>query len=473
MSPWAYVDAVGQAAAVHAGEVSSAELVDAAIDRIEQLNPTLGAVVHERFARARAEARGPLPDGPLRGVPFLLKDAVQHSAGDRYQHGMRLLRDNPWVSPADTELTARYRRAGLVQLGRTTVPELTVATTTEPLAHPPARNPWDLSRSAGGSSGGSAVAVASGMVPVGHGNDMGGSIRIPASCCGLVGLKPSRDRMSPAPLHGEYWGPLTHEHVLTRTVRDTAAVLDATAGPVPGDLHTAPPPRRPWLEETLVDPPRLRIGLTTDRPDGLAVDPECRRAAEDAGALLARLGHDVEPFHAAALRDDDGYFAFSTLLAVAVAHDVQHWQHATGQQAELEPLPAMLEQMGRDLRAIDLVAATDRLGTWSRRVAAATSAVDVLVTPTMAVLPPPLGTLSGDVPLDDALPGAIDMSVLAIPFNVSGQPAVSLPLHWSAEGLPVGVQLVAAYGREDLLLALSAQLERAAPWHDRVPPCWA
>jgi amidase len=469
LTSWAYVDALGQAAAVRAGDVTPAELVEGAIARIEELNPVLGAVVHERFDRARAEARGPLPDGPLRGVPFLLKDAVQHSAGDRYQHGMRLLRDHAFVSPADTELTARYRRAGLVQLGRTTVPELTVATTTEPLAHPPARNPWDLTRSAGGSSGGSAVAVASGMVPVAHGNDMGGSIRIPASCCGLVGLKPSRDRTSPAPLHGEYWGPLTHEHVLTRTVRDSAAVLDATAGPVAGDLHSAPPPRRPWLDETLTDPPRLRVGLTTDRPDGIAVDAECRRAAEEAAALLARLGHDVEPFDATALRDDDGYSAFSTLLAVAVAHDVRHWQQVTRRQAELEPLPALLEQLGRDVLATDLVAATDRLATWGRRVAAATAAVDVLVTPTMAVLPPPLGRLSGDVPLDEALPGAIDMSVLAIPFNVSGQPAISLPLHRTPDGLPVGVQLVAAYGREDLLLSLSAQLERATPWAQHRP----
>jgi amidase len=276
--------------------------------------------------------------------------------------------------------------------------------------------------------------------------------------------------MSPAPLHGEYWGPLTHEHVLTRTVRDTAAVLDATAGPVAGDLHAAPPPLRPWLDETLVDPPRLRIGMTTARPDGLAVDPECRRAAEDAAALLERLGHDVEPFDATALRDDDGYSAFSTLLAVAVAHDVRHWQQVTRRQAELEPLPALLEQLGRDVLATDLVAATDRLATWSRRVAAATAAVDVLVTPTMAVLPPPLGRLSGDVPLDEALPGAIDMSVLAIPFNVSGQPAISLPLHRTPDGLPVGVQLVAAYGREDLLLSLSEQLERAAPWAQHRPP---
>jgi len=466
---WAYVDAVGSAAAVRKGEVSPAELVDAAIARIEKLDPGLNAVVHERFERARAEARGPLPDGPFTGVPFLLKDAVQHSAGDRYQHGLRLLRDTPYVSPADTELTARYRRAGVVLLGRTTVPELTVSTTTEPLAHGPVHNPWDRTRSAGGSSGGSAAAVAAGMVPAAHGNDMGGSIRIPASCCGLVGLKPSRDRTSPAPLHGEYWGPLTHEHVLTRTVRDSAAFLDATAGPVAGDLHTAPPPARPWLDEVGHDPAQLRIGIVTDRPDGGVVDAACVRAVAETARLLERLGHVVEPMPAPWLSDDAGSGGFTTLLAVAVAADVRHWEQVTGRPAELEPFSAMLAEMGRGVLAVDVVAATDAVAAWSRRVAGGTAAVDVLVTPTMAIVPPPLGRLSGDRSLEDALPGAADMSYFALPFNVSGQPAVSLPLHRTDGDLPVGVQLVAGYGREDLLFSLAGQLERAAPWADRVP----
>jgi amidase len=466
---WAYDDAVAQAAAVRAGEVSAAELADAAIARIERLDPQLGALVFERFARAREEARAPLPDGPLRGVPFLLKDAVQHSEGDRYQHGMRLLRDHAFVSAADTELTARYRRAGVVILGRTTCPELTVSTTTEPLAHHPARNPWDVTRSAGGSSGGAAVAVAAGMVPAAHGNDMGGSIRIPASCCGLVGLKPSRDRTSPAPLHGEYWGPLTHEHVLTRSVRDSAAFLDATAGPVAGDLHAAPSPNRPWLEETVVDPQPLRVGLMTQRPDGGEVDPECRAAAEDAGRLLDSLGHSVELFDPAGLHDDAGHAAFTTLLAVAIASDVRHWQQAVGATAELEPFTAMLDELGRGLLALDLVAATDALATWSRGIAAGTARLDVLVTPTLPILPPLLGQLSGDRPLEEALPGQLDMSSLVMPFNVSGQPAMSVPLGQSSHGLPIGVQLVASHGREDLLFALPAQLHRAAPGAGRRP----
>lgn len=236
----AFLDAVAVAGLVRRGEVTPKEVVEAAIARIERLDPVLGALVYERFDRARAEAAGSLPDGPLRGVPFLLKDAVQHSAGDRYQHGLRFLRDHPWVSAEDSELTRRYRASGMVLLGRTKVPEFTMSTTTEPLAHGPARNPWAPDRSAGGSSGGSAVAVAAGMVPVAHANDMGGSIRIPASCCGLVGLKPTRGRTSLAPM-GAYWGPLTHEHV------------------VPGRCGTAPPcwtrRRAPWTATCTGRPP--------------------------------------------------------------------------------------------------------------------------------------------------------------------------------------------------------------------------
>jgi amidase len=468
--PWAYADALDQAAAVRAGEVTPVELVEAAIARITALNPSLGAVVYERFERAREEAAGPLPDGPLRGVPFLVKDAVQHSRGDRYQHGLRLLRDHPYVSPDDTELMARYRRAGVVLLGRTTVPELTLSTTTEPRAHPPARNPWDPSRSTGGSSGGSAAAVAAGMVAAAHGNDMGGSIRIPASCCGLVGLKPSRHRTSPAPLHGEYWGPLTHEHVLTWTVRDSAAFLDATAGAVAGDLHVAPAPVRPWLEAATTSPPRVRVGVLLDRPDGGSVHEECRTAVQSAADLLVELGHEVVAVDAPEWRDDEGFGAFTTLLAVAVAKDVAHWERVTGASAELEAFSATLLEAGRSTSAVDLGEAVDRLATWSRRIARGQAELDLLLTPTMAVLPPLLGTVSDEAPLDVALLGQLDMSVFAIPFNVTGQPAISLPLHTSREGLPVGVQLAAGYGREDLLLSVAAELEQARPWAGRRPP---
>jgi amidase len=469
-----WVDAVGQAELVRSGEVSAAELTELAIERIERIDPSVNALVFRRFDRARQEAAVGR-DGAFAGVPFLLKDAVQHSEGDRYQHGMRFLRDHPWTSPHDSELTRRYKAAGFVLLGRTNVPELTMSSTTEPLAFGPTRNPWSPSHSAGGSSGGSAAAVASGMVPVAHGNDMGGSIRIPASCCGLVGLKPSRDRASLAPDYGEYWGPLTHEHVVTRTVRDSAAVLDATAGAAPGDLHTAPTPARPWAEEIGRDPGRLRIGLFVEAPSGGPVDPLCAGAATEAARRLEALGHHVDDLHGPSLADREGSEAMHTIIAVGIARDVRRWEERLGAAVEeMEPMPALMVETGQSVTAMELVDAVDRLARWSRHVAAATSAFDVVLSPTMAILPPALGTLSGDNPLADMAAGLSGMTSFAIPFDVSGQPAMSLPLSWAPAGLPIGVQLVAPYGREDVLFRLASQLEEAEPWADRHPDlAWA
>lgn len=465
----ARLDAVGQAALVAGGEVTPAELVEVALERLERLDPVLAAVVHERAERARAEAAGDLPDGPFRGVPFLVKDGVQQTAGDRYQHGTALLRDHPFVPEADTELARRYKASGFVVIGRSKVPELTMSPTTEPLAHGPAHNPWDLDRSPGGSSGGSAAAVAAGIVPAAHGNDMGGSIRIPASCCGLVGLKPTRGRTSLAPHWGEYWGPLTHEHVLTRTVRDSAAILDATAGSVPGDLLQAPPPARPWADELGADPGRLRVGLQLTPPMDAPVDADCMVAAEEAARLLESLGHSVEPFAGSALADQEGAMAFGAVIAAGVAKEVTAWEALVGATAELEPLSAMSVERGRTMPATEYVEAIDALARWSRKVAAATAPFDVVLSPTMAIIPPVLGTLSGDQPLELAGPGWSAMAAFAIPYDVSGQPAVSLPLHRTADGLPIGVQLAAAFGREDLLFRLAAQIEQATPWADRWP----
>src|SRR5881409_3063501 len=275
----ALLDATAQAELVRQRHVSPRELVDAAIARIERLNPKLNAVIIQRFEKARAEAAAPdLPAGPFRGVPFLLKDLVCHSAGDPYHAGMRLLRELEWVERYDTYLAARFRAAGFVFLGRTNVPELGPAPTTEPVAYGPTRNPWDTSRSPGGSSGGSAAAVAAGLVPVAHANDGGGSIRIPSSECGLVGLKPSRGRTSLGPDVGEGWGGLSVEHVVARSVRDTAAVLDAVAGYLPGDPYTAPPPARPFRDEVGAAPGKLRVGLLVKAPAGQTeVHPSARR----------------------------------------------------------------------------------------------------------------------------------------------------------------------------------------------------
>lgn len=457
----AAADAIEQGRLCRDGELTPVELVDAAIRRITDLDPTLGVIVDERFDRAGHEAAGVLPDGPFRGVPILLKDAALTSAGDRCQHGMRFLRDHPWRASGDAELVRRLKAAGFVVLGRTKVPELSVSPTTEPLAHGPTRNPWSLDHTPGGSSGGSAAAVAAGMVPVAHASDSGGSIRIPASCCGLVGLKPSRDRTTFAPDRAQGWGPLTAEHVLTRSVRDCAAILDVIAGLVPGDLHELPPPARPFAAAVEADPAALRIGAITGLP-GTDVHPACRRVVLEVGQTLGGLGHRVDAFPADVLVDDDGANGFVTVLATSVAYDVQRWSERLGEPvSDLEPMTAMLHDIGAATPAAGYVAAIDALAGWSRRIAAATAAVDVVLTPTLPLPPPRLGVLAPPEP---------DMSVLAamaayaLPFNVSGQPAISLPLGRDADGLPIGVQLVAQHGREDLLLALAAQLERARPW---------
>src|SRR5213080_892864 len=289
----ALLDATAQAELVRQRHVSPRELVDAAIARIERVNPQLNAVIIQRFEKARAEAAAPdLPDGPFRGVPFLLKDLICHSAGDPYHAGMRLLRELEWVERYDTYLAARFRAAGFVFLGRANVPELGPAPTTEPVAYGPTRNPWDTSRSPGGSSGGSAAAVAAGMVPVAHANDGGGSIRIPASECGLVGLKPTRQRISEGPIIGDNMSGLTVELVVSRSVRDTAAILDAVHGPAPGDPYVAPPPERSYVDELEADPGKLRIGLITDPLAAETPQAEVVEAARDAAELLQSLGHE-------------------------------------------------------------------------------------------------------------------------------------------------------------------------------------
>jgi len=468
-----WLDATAQADLVARGEASPVELVDAAIARIESLNPALNAVIYERFDRARTEAASAdLPDGPFRGVPFLVKDAVCHTAGDPFHCGMRLLKRLEWTEPEDTWLAARFRAAGLVSVGKTNTPELATSVTTEPIAYGPTHNPWDLSRSPGGSSGGSAAAVAAGMVAVAHGNDMGGSIRFPASMCGLVGLKPTRARTTLGPDFGEYWGPLTHEHVLTRTVRDTAAVLDAIAGPGPGDPYSAPPPVRPFREEVGAAPGRLRIGLRTRRRDGERSHPECEAAVTDAGWLLESLGHHVEAVDLPALDEPiDG--AFGIVMSVAIAREIERWKTRTGAAItadDIEPGNVFLAEMGSSVTAMAYADAIEQMQNWSRGVASWWDDYDLLVTPTSPELPVRLGELAPTNPD----PGVgVRMATLVgfmIPFDVTGQPAISLPLHWFGDSMPVGVQLVAAYAREDVLLRVAAQLEQASPWADRHPP---
>jgi amidase len=469
----AWLDATAQADLVRRGEVTPAELVEAAIARIDALNPSLNAVIHDRSERARAEAAAPLPDGPFRGVPFLLKDAVAHSAGDPYHCGMRVLKEAGWVEPADTWLVERFRAAGFVIVGKTNTPELASTVTTEPLAYGPSRNPWDVNRSTGGSSGGAAAGVASGMVPVAHGNDMGGSIRVPSGMCGLVGLKPSRGRGTLGPDFGEYWAMTTHEHVLTRTVRDTAAVLDAIAGPGVGDPYTAPPPPRRFVDEVGADPGQLRIGFRTARTPGLGETPPDLVAAVDAAAsALESLGHHVEPTDIPAL-DAPGFGEnVPVIFPVFIARELDRWGEKLGRPLEpnvLEPWNAMLAEMGRSVTGGAYVAALEQIQGWARGVAAWWQDHDLLVTPTTSAETPELGYLGPEVDPFETLQRVGTVTNFSMQFNVTGQPAISLPLHQAADGMPVGVQVVAPYGREDMLLRVAAQLEAACPWRDRRP----
>jgi amidase len=462
-----WLDATAQAELVAKGDVSPLELVEAAIERIDRLNPQLNAVIHRFDDEARATEPA---DGPFRGVPFLLKDGVAHSAGHPFHNGMRALKAAQHTEAIDSELVRRIRAAGFVLVGKTNLPELATTVTTEPVAYGPTRNPWDTSRSTGGSSGGAAAAVASGMVPVAHGNDMGGSIRFPASWCGLVGLKPTRARTSLAPNLGEFWGPLTHEHVLTRSVRDTAASLDALAGPAPGDPYTAPLPVRPWRDEVGAEPGRLRIRF---RPD--AGHPDVVTALEATAALLDELGHDVAPTAFGAIDDPRLGEGLAIILTSAIARELDRWGSRLGHtltEDDVEPGNWLLATMGRATTAARYLEGVELLQTASRRIAEAwhgDEAIDVLMTATVPEPAIPLGTIGPDADVLTTMGRVTELVRFTMPFNATGQPAMSLPLHTTADGLPIGVQLVADSGREDVLIRLASQLEGAAPWAHRRP----
>ncbi len=475
----AWLDATAQAAMVRDGTASSRELVDAAIARIDAVNPTLNAVIHRRDDRARAEAEA-APDGPFRGVPILVKDLDGSLAGEPLHLGNRLLRDLGATGDHDSYLFAKLRAAGCVIVGKTNTPELGLLPTTESHAYGAAHNPWDVSRSPGGSSGGSAAAVASGMVPFAHAGDGGGSIRIPASACALFGLKPTRGRVSLGPGTGEAWAGLVARHVVSRSVRDSAAALDAIAGAVPGDPYAAAPPSRPFADEVGADPGRLRIGtMTAASPGGLApVDAACTAAADDAALLLESCGHVVEPAYPETLDDLALLVHFTTVLAASTAYDLRTLGATAGQDLgpdDVEPLTWAQAELGRAVSADAYLEAVESLRAWSRRVARwwdpDDGGFDLLLTPTMAKPPAPLGEIRGD-DADGALLAATPYAAFTVPFNVTGQPAMSVPLFWN-DGLPIGVQLVAATGREDLLLRVAAQLEAARPWVDRRPPVHA
>ena len=475
-------DGLAQAAIVKSREVAPIELVDAAIARIERINPKINAVIIPLFDKARALAKSSrIPEGPFRGVPFLLKDLVCASAGDPIHEGMRIMRDLGRVAPQDTYLAAKFKTAGFINLGKTNTPELGLNATTEPEVYGPTRNPWNPAHSTGGSSGGSAAAVAAGLVPVAHANDGGGSIRIPASECGLVGLKPSRGRISLGPEVGEAWHGFAIEGVLTRSVRDTAAALDAICGNMPGDPYSSPPQSRPFAQEIGAAPGKLKIGFMNREPTGGApLHPDCRTAVEDVAKLLGSLGHHIEESHPGAL-DEAAVLNhhFTDIIACHSVLTLQRESELVGRQInkeDVEPWTWMFVERGIDIPAARYLASIDWVQAWSRRMAGwwTEGGFDLLLTPTIATPPPPLGTL---VATPDTLSGAIERLMALIQFtpqfNASGQPAISLPLCWNGSGLPIGIQLVAPLGGEDVLLRVAAQLEQARPWKERRPPIHA
>jgi amidase len=473
----ANLDATAQADLVRAGEVSSRELVEASIERIEAVNGDLNAVIHPLFEEALETEPA---DGPFRGVPFVVKDLVCSVAGTPHHEGMRFLRDLDFRADEDSWLAACFRKAGFVFVGKTNTPELGILPTTEPLAYGPSRNPWDTSRSTGGSSGGSGAAVASGMVAIGHANDGGGSIRIPASCNGLVGLKPTRGRVSMAPI-GDFASGLIAELVVSRSVRDTAAVLEWVCAESPrGEPYFAPARTCRYTEQVGADPGGLRIGVMTAAPGGHAeTHPDCVVAAEEAGRALESLGHSVELSHPAAL-DDQGYIDnFLVRWTAGVAAALDFWSLRTGRPIgpdDVEPLTWALAEQGRAHSAPRYLIAVGYAQLVSRGVAEWWRDFDLLVTPTMALPPAELGTMgNGADDPDPAMPiqRAIPYAVFTAGFNATGQPAISLPLHWTESGLPIGVQLVGDMGREDLLIRVASQLEEARPWAERRPPVFA
>jgi amidase len=470
----ARLDATAQAELVRTGEASPVELVDAAIERIESANGELNAVIHKLYDEGREAARGELPDGPFKGVPFLLKDLGAAFAGQPLHLGMQCLKDADFRCPVDTYLALRFQQAGFVTIGKTNTPELGILPTTEPRAYGPTRNPWDVSRSTGGSSGGSAAAVAAGMVPVAHANDGGGSIRIPASECGVVGLKPTRQRISEGPLIGDSMSGLTAELVVSRSVRDTAAILEAVHGPAPGDPYVAPPPSRPYTEELEADPGRLRIGLLTEPLVTAEPNAVVAAAARDAARLLESLGHVIEESHPTGFEEMDVVDTFFTRWMAGQAAALDQLQAVVGREigpGDAEPLTLALAEEGRRQSAGRYLTAVSQHQLVSRMVAGwFETGFDLLLTPTLGEPPPPLGSFddSGADPIA-ALKRGVQTATFTALFNVTGQPAISLPLHWSDDGLPIGVQLVAGFGEEDLLLRVAAQLEEARPWADRVP----
>ncbi len=467
------IDALGLAELVRSKQVSPLELVDDAISRCEAVNGTLNAVITKMFDHARAAAKHKLGDGQFAGVPFLMKDFVAEVAGVPFFEGSDFLAG--YVPSEDSETYQRFTRAGLITIGKTNLPEFAIGVTTEPRRFGATHNPWDPTRTPGGSSGGAAAAVAARIVPMAHGNDVGGSIRIPASCCGLVGLKPTRGRTTMAPHYGDIISGYFVEHALTRSVRDCAALLDVISGPSIGEPYTAPSQNGLFLEDTKQAPKRLRIGYSITTPLGDPLDPECEKAILQSAKLCSDLGHDVtlaSPSYDAL----DFWTRYTTVLASGVAWVLDDWARRLGKNLDeesVEPFVWAFSERGRQLSAPEYLLAIQDVQRSVRQISKFYVDNDIWLTTTLSQPPVQLGTL---VYKDDPFELRRRMAKFS-PYtyiaNATGQPAISLPLHWTENNLPVGLHFTGRYGEESTLIRLAAQLEQAQPWAQRRPPVCA
>ncbi len=471
MNDIALLDATAQAELVRKKQVKPIELVEATIERIERVNPQINAVVTPMYDIARKAAEGPLPDGPFSGVPFLMKDLGPMYAGVRQTNGSVYTKD--FVAPIDSELTTRYKKAGLIIVGKTNTPEFGLVPTAESKLLGAARNPWDPGHTTGGSSGGSAAAVAAGIVPIAHANDGGGSIRIPASCCGVFGLKPTRARVPLGPIFGDQMNGLTIDHAVTRTVRDSAALLDAVAGPELGDPYAAPQPERPFAKEVGADPGRLRIGMTLKKFFGGPLHPDTVAATREAAALCEDLGHEVVE-DAPPINGEQLIECFIRIWEAGTAQTVESLVPIIGKAPtpdQFETLTWALYEAGQKVTAAQYLNAVTALQQMSRGIAHWMQNYDLWLTPTVSDPPLPLGSFD---PLPDNPRAGFERAAHFVPFtpiqNTTGQPAMSVPLSWNAAGLPIGSHFVARFGDEATLFRLAAQLEEARPWAHKRPP---
>ncbi len=463
-------DALGLAGLVHRNEVTPDELLEAAIERVEARDPSINAITMKLYDYGKEAIVDGLPDAPLRGVPFLMKDLTSAVAGVKMTRGSKFFADTP-PSPTNSEHVKRLKRAGLVIFGRTNTCELGLSLTCEPQLHGPTRNPWNVEHISGGSSGGAAAAVAARILPIAHASDGFGSIRAPAACCGLVGLKPTRGRNTFAPATGEGLGGCSTQHAVSLTVRDSAALLDATCGAGPGDPYVAPVPTRPYLDEVGEQPGRLRIAWTSRAPNGADIHPEYLRLLEQTVQLCTDLGHHVEEREP----EVDEAEIVPTFLTLAAANTVVNLAgHPTAghtaHEDDVERITWLTAKMGEKVGAADYVRATQTAHRLGRQMAAFHSEWDVLLTPGLASPAVKLGWL--DMTMDDVdeyWQRVFRFSPFTVLFNLTGQPGMMLPLGQSTNGLPLAVQLVARYGDEATLFRLGAQLEVARPWFGRKP----